>query len=269
MCVLIAVLGRGLPPASGDTTADRPADRSADAVMVRVVSVLDGDTLAIDPPVRGLSRLRLAGIVAVKPPLGRPPDHPWPLAAQAADALATLAQGATIRIEPTPQGSDRYGRLLGQAFLADGRWLQGELLRAGLARVVTTTDSRARAPEMLAIEAVARAAHRGLWSSPVYAIRSPIEVHDQAGDFAVVEGAVVEARRVKNRIYLNFGADWRTDFTVTIDTANLPLFESVGLDPLALAGQRVRVRGWVERYNGPTIEATHPEQIEVLMSGME
>jgi hypothetical protein len=26
----------------------------------------------------------------------------------------------------------------------------------------------------------------------------------------------------------------------------------------------VRVRGWLDSYNGPTIAATHPEQIEVL-----
>ncbi|MBL8660154.1 MAG: thermonuclease family protein [Rhodospirillales bacterium] len=232
--------------------------------MVRVVSVLDGDTLAIDPPVRGLSRLRLAGIAAVKPPLGRPADRPWPLAAQAVATLANLTQGATLRVEPTLRGADRYGRLLAQVYLADGRWLQGELLRAGLARVETTADSRALAVELLAAEAEARAAHRGLWSSPVYAIRSPMEVSDAIGGFAVVEGAVLEARRIRNRIYLNFGADWRNDFTVTIDAANLPLFESAGLEPLALAGRRVRVRGWVERNNGPAIGATHPEQIEVL-----
>jgi hypothetical protein len=26
----------------------------------------------------------------------------------------------------------------------------------------------------------------------------------------------------------------------------------------------VRVRGWIERWNGPVIKATHPEQIEIL-----
>ena len=38
-----------------------------------------------------------------------------------------------------------------------------------------------------------------------------------------------------------------------------------GIDIAAYAGKRVRVRGWVARYNGPMIEATHPEQIEILM----
>lgn len=249
-----------LTPASlgaGNAAPDAP-------LTARIAAVIDGDTLVLDPPVSGSSRLRLAGIGAIKPPLGRPADRPWPLAAQARDALAALAEGATLRLEPAAQRIDRYGRLLAQAFLDDGRWLQGEMLRAGLARVSTTVGSRARAAEMLALEAEARAARRGLWASPIYAVRSPLEVRDDVGAFAVVEGAVVGAHRVKKRIYLNFGADWRDDFTVTIDTASLPQFGASGLDPLSLAGQRIRVRGWVERYNGPAIEATHPEQIEVL-----
>jgi len=31
-----------------------------------------------------------------------------------------------------------------------------------------------------------------------------------------------------------------------------------------LKDQRVRVRGWVRQFNGPLIDVTHPEQIEVL-----
>ena len=41
-------------------------------------------------------------------------------------------------------------------------------------------------------------------------------------------------------------------------------FEAAGIDTLAYRGRRVRVRGWLESYNGPMIEATHPAQIEVL-----
>lgn len=31
-----------------------------------------------------------------------------------------------------------------------------------------------------------------------------------------------------------------------------------------LEGKDVRLRGWIELWNGPVIKATHPEQIEVL-----
>jgi hypothetical protein len=33
---------------------------------------------------------------------------------------------------------------------------------------------------------------------------------------------------------------------------------------LALEGALVRIRGWVDDRDGPRIEITHPEQIEVL-----
>lgn len=241
-----------------------PLPPLAEEAASRVVAVIDADTVRIDPPVNAANEVRLAGIEGVKPPLGRPADRPWPLALQAERALADLAQGKDVRLVPAERPVDRYGRLLAHVYLADGRWLQGELLREGLARVATGPDSRAEARRMQKIEAEARQARRGLWGSPVYAVASPTTVRDRVGSFAVVEGQVIAARRVKDRVYLNFGSDWRDDFTVTIGAPALPLFADAGLDPLALAGRSVRVRGWVERYNGPAIEATHPEQIELL-----
>ena len=42
------------------------------------------------------------------------------------------------------------------------------------------------------------------------------------------------------------------------------VFKAAGIDPKALAGKKLRVRGWVEWRNGPMIHATHAEQIELL-----
>jgi hypothetical protein len=36
------------------------------------------------------------------------------------------------------------------------------------------------------------------------------------------------------------------------------------MTPTSLAGRLLRVRGWLREWNGPMIEATHPEQIELL-----
>jgi len=33
---------------------------------------------------------------------------------------------------------------------------------------------------------------------------------------------------------------------------------------LELEGYNVRVRGWLKEYNGPMVELSHPEQLEVL-----
>jgi hypothetical protein len=79
-----------------------------------------------------------------------------------------------------------------------------------------------------------------------------------------VEGRVLLADRRSSRIFLNFGRFWKEDFTAVIEGPALRLFERDALDPLALEGALVRIRGWVDDRDGPRIEITHPEQIEVL-----
>ena len=65
-------------------------------------------------------------------------------------------------------------------------------------------------------------------------------------------------------IYLKFGANWRDDFTIAIPAEAHRMFKKSGLDPVSLQGRNVRVRGWIKSRNGPMIDASHPEQIEIL-----
>ncbi|MGQ9364789.1 thermonuclease family protein [Azospirillum sp. ST 5-10] len=237
------------------------AAASAAAAEARVAAVVDGDTLALEDG----RRLRLAGIEAPKPPPGLEADRPWPLAAAAATALGELAAGRTLRLPDHPP-EDRHGRLLAQAERDDGLWLQGEMLRRGLARVMTRPDARDRAAAMLAVEAAARQAGRGLWGTAAFAVRpaEPEALRRDRHTVQVVEGRVVRAAKMRGQVYLNFGADWRSDVTARIDGPALRLFAEAGMDPLALQGAAVRVRGWIGDWNGPMIALTHPEQVERL-----
>jgi micrococcal nuclease len=240
-----------------------------------VTSVTDGDTLTIrvtetaEASARlvregGTAEVRLVGIQAPKLPLGRPHFRAWPLAQQAKDALVGLAQGQEVRLSFGGAPVDRHGRLLAHLYLADGTWLQGEMLSRGLARVYTFADNRSLVPDMLARERAARAARRGIWAVPFYAVRPPDSLDGAVGTFQLVEGVVRSVAEVRGRRYLNFGADWRTDFTVAIPPSARRLFDEAGLGLQALEGRRIRVRGWIKSFNGPMIDATHPEQIEVL-----
>lgn len=106
-----------------------------------------------------------------------------------------------------------------------------------------------------------------MWTQPYYAIRNADKVATllaRAGSYELVEGRVLNADLVGSRIYLNFGRYWKEDFTVVIDKQALKLFAAVNLDPLKLQGALVRVRGWIEVHDGPRIDVTHPEQIEIL-----
>ena len=117
---------------------------------------------------------------------------------------------------------------------------------------------------MLARERTARAAGLGIWAHPFYALRRAEAAAEAIGSFQLVEGRVLEAAKVRGRVYLNFGEDWKTDFTISIAPKAWKLFEAEGIAPQDYRGRRLRVRGWLKSLNGPMIAATHPEQIEVL-----
>lgn len=228
--------------------------------QARVVEVVDGDTLLLDDG----GEVRLVGIQAPKLPLGRPGFQAWPLAEESRQALVDAALDREVGLAFGGREEDRYGRLLAHLVRDDGVWLQGLLLAQGMARVYSFPDNRTAVAEMLAIEREARAAGVGLWADPFYAIRSPEAAGDYLDTFQLVEGRIVDAATVRGRVYLNFGADWRDDFTVSISAGDVEPFLALGIDFESLIGQRIRVRGWLYRRNGPMIDATHPEQVEIL-----
>ena len=221
-----------------------------------VVAAIDGDTLQLAD-----GRLvRLAAIMAPKD---------WEPLAAAAHAALTQAVGRSLRLEFGARQTDRHGRLLAQAWFAtaDGTkdiWLQEMLLTQGLARVASTDDTRSLAPELLRIEAQARNARRGVWADPAYRVRSLEDAGHALNSFQIVEGRVVTAARVHGGAYLNFGADYKTDFTLRFDGESLRRLQESGIDLKSLVGVRLRARGWLRYFNGPLIDITHPEQIEVL-----
>ena len=225
----------------------------------RVVEVTDGDTVTL----AGGAEVRLVGIQAPKLALGRAGFRPWPLAEEAKAAVVALCLDRDATLGYVGQKIDRHGRLLAHLTCAPGTWVQGTMLTRGLARVYTFADNRARAAEMLALEAQARAAHRGIWSLPFYAVREARDTRLPTGSFQLVAGTVLDAAVVHGRAYLNFGPDRHTDFTVTVAPRDLDAFGgAAGI--AAYEGRRVRVRGWIARRDGPQVVATHPEQIEVL-----
>ena len=225
-----------------------------------VREVTDGDTLTLDNGVV----VRLVGIQAPKLPLGRRGFKAWPLADEARKALQDMTQGRTVQMGFGGARTDRHRRTLAHLYRQpDGLWVQGEMLRLGLARVYTFSDNRALASEMLALEQEARAARRGIWAHGFYAVRPPEGLDGLKDGFQLVQGKVLKFAKISDYMFLNFGADYRTDFTVVIDRKDWPRFATATGDPQAYAGKTIRVRGWLEQWNGPMLRISHPEQIEV------
>jgi endonuclease YncB( thermonuclease family) len=246
-----------------------PAMGCDDLRMVRggvVVEVTDGDTVVLDT---GMV-VRMIGTQAPKLPLGREDFPTWPLADEAKAALEALALNKRVQLGYGGEEIDRYDRALAHVFVEEGDdlvWAQQQMVADGLARVYSFPDNRRCLGELFAAERAARAARLGIWDLPFYALRRadrPADLVERSGWYELVEGRVLLADASGGRVYLNFGRHWKEDFTVVIEGQALRLFEDAGIDPLALEGAAVRVRGWIDEHDGPRIDVTHPEQIEVL-----
>jgi endonuclease YncB( thermonuclease family) len=218
----------------------------------RVQSVIDGRTLLLADG----REVRLAGIEA-----------PY----QSKAALEALVAGQDVTLSRIGPDADRYGRTLALATVR-GEPIQAALLERGAARVSATIGHVACAGILQNAERKARSAHLGLWADPHYFIRNagePGEILAIRGQFAVVEGKILSVRESGGQIYVNFGRRWSDDFTVTVPKRSERSFTAAGLPLKKLAGQRVRVRGWVEERGGPWIEAQAPEQIEIAERGLD
>lgn len=236
----------------------------------RVAAVIDGDTLRLADG----RELRLCGVEAPKPEPALPGLRPGDA------ALARLADAARrnlldrIGTEPIllrydSLKRDRYGRLLAQATTARGTWLQEAQVAAGWARVHGDGRNRFGLRSLLATEDRARTAGAGLWRHPAFAVRDATDprLGRFAGSYQIVQGRVAAAALVRGTDYINFGADRLTDLTLVLKKSLLAMMDD-GSDPLMIdvgriAGRVIRCRGWLDLHGGPSIEISHPEQIEI------
>lgn len=184
-------------------------------------------------------------------------------------ALAFLdkaTKGKPLRLVEADIARDRHGRRPAQVFLADTPelWLQGSLVREGLAVVHGGPSRRSRQADLLALENEARRAGRGLWRLAELQPLSTQRAGEAIDRWRLIEGGVQETAVIRGRGYINFGADWREDFTIYLDPERLAQYEEASGPLNRLQDRRLRVRGWLVSYNGPMIELSYPEQIEVL-----
>jgi len=218
------------------------------------------DRFTLERPGDGEVRIVLAGVRAADPGFPEADE-----AAAMRDAFLAAA-GADLVLEDVVEGGDRYGRRIVHMRNAQGDWLQAQLVEAGLAAVSSLVDS-ASAPALLDAEAAARTAGRGGWGSGAFAILPsiPDALLSRSYSEQLVEGVILAAAEARDgRVYLNFGSDWRSDFTIMIPAAARDAVQAAHGDALALEGARVRVRGWLRDENGPMIVLERAIMLEVL-----
>ncbi|MCC3861580.1 thermonuclease family protein [Pseudemcibacter aquimaris] len=224
-----------------------------------VTEVVDGDTVML----ANGTEVRLVGLQAPKIALGRKNFIEWPLGYESKDALSQIVMGKTVSLYYGGRKMDRYGRALAHLFLEDGTWVQGEMLKKGMARVYSFADNRSIVGEMYTEEYKARTRDMGIWALDFYKIKPQENSGDHTNSFQVISGRVLEVATVRNNTYLNFGEDYRKDFTIVIPNRVKKMFEEKDINLSYLKGKNIFVRGWLKYYNGPSIDLTHPEQLVI------
>jgi Staphylococcal nuclease homologue len=170
-----------------------------------------------------------------------------------------------ITFDPTGfKKANRYGDRLGRLITADDQWLAEYWVRQGRAVYNGLPYPKEWRDILLKAEHQARKAQLGYWQKyKILDANNPPEISKQ-GHFKIFEGQVREARAHRGTIYLNFGSDWRSDFTAAVSPQNKRIFKKKGWKLADLSNKWIRIRGFIRSYNGPYMELTNPEQLELL-----
>jgi len=228
-----------------------------------VAGVSDGRSFALDDG----REVRLAAIEV--PPAPEPGETGRRAAAGSAAkaALEQILAARTVELGQQGPATDRYGRITAHVAVPGlTRPVAAEMVSTGHARVAAQVGDAACAAYLLSLERAARTAKLGLWADPYYVVIAAgkgSELLAERGHFTVVEGKVLSVRESGGTIYLNFGRRWSEALTVTILKRHERIFAGAGVWPKRLENRVVRVRGWIDERNGPRIEASRPEQIEI------
>lgn len=223
--------------------------------QLKVTHIIDPTTIAVE----GGRIIRLSEILI--------PTPSQKAHEQAREWLSETLKGKHIRLYVTRDEkrgrTNRFGFELGHVERTDGLWIQASMVNRGLAILYPTATNADMNAALLTYEDQAIERKSGLWEKEL-AIHSAESLKEKTKRFGIVEGKIYSAAMKNNIVYLNFSRNWKEDLTGRIKKENRIFFSRSGLNPLALNGKNVRMRGFVEDYNGPMITLTHPAQIQIL-----
>lgn len=159
---------------------------------------------------------------------------------------------------------NRFGDIHGQLFSLSGVWIQKEMIETGLAFWSGAAGYPKHLREVLVnAENEAEETLVGIWQT--YEILKANKFNEKGvyADFVIAEGRIRNVHNSAKMTYLNFGEDWKTDFTAAISSKNKRKFEKQGWKLESLMHKLVRIRGPLRSYNGPFMELSFPEQLEI------
>ena len=147
---------------------------SGDPGSHKIVQIVDGDTLTVQHNGR-TEKVRLIGIDAPESSINNKTKKDAARGNGDIDAITKMGKEATrfvkkvvkpgdpVTIEFDKQTRDKYGRLLGYVYLANGKMLNEEIVKAGYANLLTYPPNVKYQDRFLKAYREARGNSRGLW----------------------------------------------------------------------------------------------------------
>jgi endonuclease YncB( thermonuclease family) len=149
------------PTPTGALAGHKPVPGEKQEALV--LHVVDGDTIVVELD----GQRRTVRYIGIDTPETHHPEEGadfWGFEATEANR-SWVPEGATVILQRDITETDRYGRLLRYVFVGD-TLVNAELVRMGLARVLFYEPDVLYRSQVMAAEAEARAAERGLYGPP-------------------------------------------------------------------------------------------------------
>lgn len=183
--------------------------------------------------------------------------------------LIKLIDKKEVILKYDDEKKDKYKRHLAYVYLKDGTFVNSKMLESGYAHLYTFPNNVSKFEELKKSEEIAKSQNKGIWSDKRWEIQDANSTKKiskfRFGKYQTFEGEVLKSTSVKKKIFLNFGHNWRQDFSVEINKKNLKYFKKANINPeIDYINKTVRIRGILRPVNGSLINVTHPQQIEVL-----
>lgn len=148
------------PPA--ETPTPTPPPIPEDAQEAQVINVVDGDTIKV----RIDGETQTVRYIGIDTPETKHPNKPveW-MGPEATEANKELVAGKEVWLVKDVSETDQYGRLLRYVYLADGTFVNAELVKQGYAQASTYPPDVEHSELFAELQSEARENERGLWGA--------------------------------------------------------------------------------------------------------
>lgn len=177
--------------------------------------------------------------------------------------VANQLIGQDVIIHPSGNHFDMLGRLHAFVKKPDQPSINMTLLKNGLTRVQLTTGFTHQSDQLFAAEAYARRHKIGLWGEGKFKRYDANDYQGPRKGYIIATGKITQNAKRKTYLYINFGEDWRDDFTVGIPV-NDNRFDIRMIEKSFIKDKIVEIRGLIENWNGPFIRLDVAEHLRLI-----